>query len=132
MSGDVLMYWPGSGSMLEAIQGKFNELNAVNNHDSKAIPEEGQDSIPCYIWDLLTANPVRLRPIPRDLPRLPATGLSDDADSEETRLIKIAGLDNNLIGLTNKGHVLRYNNLEGEENYQRGQWEYVSEDVFGG
>jgi hypothetical protein len=47
---------------------------------------------------------------------------------EDTKLIKIACFDNNLIGLTNQGHVLRFSSLENEleSSRARGAWSYVS------
>ena len=94
--------------------------------DSLALPDRDRPNvIPCHCWDLTTVDPVRLRPIPHQLPDLPDTGLSDQENSKETKLIKIASLDNRLIGLTNKGHVLKYDRLTDEETYDQGRWEYV-------
>jgi len=44
---------------------------------------------------------------------------------DEIRLIKIAGFDNNLIGLTNQGHVLIFDSLSDEQSSSRGQWTYL-------
>lgn len=72
-------------------------------------------------------DPVRLPGIPvNSLPDLVHTGLSHDARQEETVLTKIAVTENSLIGLTNKGHVLRYTRLFNENSYLLGLWEYVS------
>lgn len=76
---------------------------------------------------MTNVGPVRLPSIPADLPRLPGTGISSEVLDRPTKLIKIAGMDNNLIGLTNKGHVLRFDMLDGEDSYQQGHWEYVSQ-----
>lgn len=77
------------------------------------------------------ADPVRLPPIPvSSLPELQYTGLTQDALDEETKLVKIASLDNNIIGLTNKGHVLRYGELYDEEQCHTGRWEYVSDKTL--
>jgi len=44
---------------------------------------------------------------------------------DETKLIKIAAFDNNLIGLTNEGHVLKFDSLSNEASSARGQWTYL-------
>ncbi|KAH8093827.1 RCC1/BLIP-II [Cristinia sonorae] len=123
-SGDVLVYWPCSGEMQEKIGERFRVFDGIEG--SKAIPsDEEPNVIPCYIWTLEGVDPVRLPPIPHQLPDLLATGLSEEENRKETRLVKIAGMDNNLIGLTNKGHVLRFNKLSGENKYLQGSWEYL-------
>jgi hypothetical protein len=80
--------------------------------------------IPCETWEADT-DPIQLPPLPL-LPDL--TGESTE-DQDLTQLIKIAGLDNHLIGLTNKGHVLKFGSLQDELTVSRGSWEYVS-DLF--
>ncbi len=134
-SGDVLVYWPFGGRYKEAINEKMEELDSSDDEAfkaaTKARPTESEPNVvPCHWWVLHGANPVRLPPIPASsLPDLQYTGLSQDALDEETKLVKIAALDNNIIGLTNKGHVLRYGELYDEEEYLTGHWEYVSDTI---
>ena len=131
-SGDVLVYWPGSGSFQEVIDEKMEELDSSDDERFKAAtqarPAEAEPNVvPCHSWALHGADPVRLPPIPASsLPVLGYAGLSQDILDQETMLVKIAALDNNIIGLTNKGHVLRYGQLYDEEEYLTGRWEYVS------
>ena len=131
-SGDVLVYWPGSGSFQEVIDEKMEELDSSDDERFKAAtqarPAEAEPNVvPCHSWALHGADPVRLPPIPAsNLPVLGYAGLSQDILDQETMLVKIAALDNNIIGLTNKGHVLRYGQLYDEEEYLTGRWEYVS------
>ena len=110
---------------------KKDELDSSENAElkaaAKARPTVAEPNVvPCYWWVLHGADPVRLPPIPAErLPVLPGTGLSQEDRDKETKLVKIASLDNNILGLTNKGHVLRYGELYGEETYRAGRWEYV-------
>ncbi|KAI0078721.1 RCC1/BLIP-II [Panus rudis PR-1116 ss-1] len=131
-SGDVLVWWPTHGTMWDRYLQKNAELDAVE--ETKAFigetrnphnQSESVTGIKCHVWDLV-ADPVRLPPIPvHDLPEIAATGHSDEVRGQETKLIKIAGMDNHIIGLTNKGHVLRYSRLQGVDAYRRGRWEYL-------
>ena len=130
-SGDVLVYWPFGGRLKVIADRKKDELDSSENAElkaaAKARPTVAEPNVvPCYWWVLHGADPVRLPPIPAErLPVLPGTGLSQEDRDEETKLVKIASLDNNILGLTNKGHVLRYGELYGEETYRAGRWEYV-------
>ena len=71
-------------------------------------------------------DPVRLPPLP-DLPDLPDTGLPEEERRKKTRLIKIATCHHHLIGLTNKGHVLKLGEMENEDDTRI--WCYVSENI---
>lgn len=119
--------------MKSVIDRKDEELNGLTDATQHAaakaqVNENSPRTIPCHWWVLEGADPVRLPPIPsHDLPELGRTGLSSEELEEETKLVKIAGIDNCVIGLTNKGHLLRYDRLGGEEAYQQGRWEYVSD-----
>lgn len=119
--------------MKRVIDRKDEELNGLTDATQRAaakaqVNENSPRIIPCHWWVLEGADPVRLPPIPsHDLPELGRTGLSSEELEEETKLVKIAGIDNCVIGLTNKGHLLRYDRLSGEEAYQQGRWEYVSD-----
>lgn len=124
-SADVLVYWPTTGGIRRAISEKRHEWETRNISEARAVSIiEGE--IPCYTWTLETIHPVQLPGIPIErLPNLIKTGLTSEQAKQETKLIQIAALDNHLIGLTNKGHVLRYSSLYGEDSYMRGQWDYV-------
>ncbi|KAI9060932.1 RCC1/BLIP-II [Trametes sanguinea] len=130
-SGDVLVYWPFGDAMKAIIDEKNEELNSIENADLKIaakarINQNDPGVIPCYWWVMHGADPVRLPAIPAEnLPILRKTGLTQEQLDEETKLVKIAGLDNCIIGLTNQGHVLRYERLAGEDEYQQGRWEYL-------
>ncbi|KAI1796783.1 RCC1/BLIP-II [Ganoderma leucocontextum] len=130
-SGDVLVYWPFVGRLKEVIDGKMEEFDSSNDEAlhaaAKARPTEAEPNVvPCHWWVLHGVDPVRLPPIPASsLPELRYAGLAEEAFDEETKLVKIAALDNNIIGLTNKGHVLRYGELYDEEECHTGRWEYL-------
>ncbi|KZT10184.1 RCC1/BLIP-II [Laetiporus sulphureus 93-53] len=126
-SGDVFVWWPFSGRIHEAVAAKNEELDV--RPETRALPtDQHPDVIPCCTWELRDIDPVRLPAIPSgDLPCIEGTSLSEEQMSKETKLIKIAGMDNALVGLTNKGHVLRYDMLAGEDTYSRGHWQYLPE-----
>ena len=130
-SGDVLVYWPGKGRMHEELHRVKAELDQQGDVTRAKLSSQRSNVIPCHVWDLTTVNPVMLPAIPHDLPHLNGTGLAASVLDSETKLVRIAGLDNNLIGLTNKGHVLKYDKLDDEDSYQRGRWEYVSSSSLG-
>jgi SCF-associated factor 1 len=119
-SGDVYAWWPFGESFEDQYRQTIAELD--KNESTKAVvPDEGK-VIPCHTWEM-RKDPVRLPVLP-DLPDLPATGLSEKERKKETKLIKIAPFDNCLVGLTNKGHVLKIDGLSDEESIQI--WRYVS------
>lgn len=121
-NGDVLVFWPGSGRAREEIHRVNAELDGQGNHTKAFVSPSEPRVIPCHTWDMQAVHPTKLPNIPDDLPNL--SGLNP-TDNEGTKLVKIAGLDNFLIGLTNRGHVLRFGNLSGEGAYTAGHWEYV-------
>lgn len=105
------------GTQIETMNG---EMDSVGDRKAHAT---GDGVIPCVTWTL-EADPVLLSALP-DLPELPDTGCDPESEEEETRLIQIAGFAGHLIGLTNKGHVLKYSSLDSEESAFHGRWEYV-------
>jgi SCF-associated factor 1 len=111
-NGDVLVWFPFDRRMEQIIESHDNVMNA-EHHKAAATADK---AIPCSTWDL-TLDPVKLPPLPL-LPTLVEI-------KEDIRLIKIAGFDNNLIGLTNQGHVLKFNSLDNESATSRGVWTYV-------
>jgi SCF-associated factor 1 len=121
-SGDVLAFWPSSGEIGRI----YDEENAAMDEvgDCNAYGTEDR-RIPCVTWSL-RADPLRIPPIPQ-LPDLESTGVSQEEKSKATTLIKIAAFDNHLIGLTNKGHVLKFGDLSNEYSFDRTtRWQYVS------
>jgi SCF-associated factor 1 len=79
--------------------------------------------IPCETWEA-NLDPIQLPPLPT-LPDLDGEAVGNQ---RSTQLIKIAGMDNHLIGLTNKGHLLKFGSLHGSPMVSRGSWEYVSDE----
>jgi SCF-associated factor 1 len=98
--------------MEEMIESHNHTMNAQQN---KVMPTR-DNVIPCSTWSL-QMDPIMLPSLP-SLPTLMEI-------KDEIRLIKIAGFDNNLIGLTNQGHVLKFDSLRDEQSSSRGQWTYV-------
>lgn len=99
----------------------FSELNI----SSKVQSEEGA-VIPCATW---TADfePLRLPNLP-SLPELAATGI--EKKGPVPQLVKIAGMEGFMIGLTDQGHVLKFDSLHDETTALNGRWEYVLNLVF--
>jgi SCF-associated factor 1 len=114
-SGDVFAFWPFAGAMGLAVREQNSSMDQQG--DDKHAHVQTTGIIPCVTWDL-HMDPTRLPAIP-DLPDLESTANID------TRLIQIAGLDNCLVGLTNRGHVLKYEHLQDETSVSQGRWEYV-------
>ncbi|KAH9990568.1 regulator of chromosome condensation 1/beta-lactamase-inhibitor protein II [Russula vinacea] len=98
-SGDVLVFWPSSGEI------------------GRIFEEEDDHCIPPVAWSL-QADPLRIPPRKH--------GGSQEERSKATTLIKIAAFDNHLIGLTNKGHVLKFGDLSNENSFNRTTpWKYL-------
>lgn len=127
-SGEVLVYRPFSGDMETVIATKTEELDQ-QSATTKALPtEQAPHVIPCYTWTMQGVESVRLPSIPvRDLPKLDGNGSTNEG---ETKLVKIAGADETIIGLTNKGHVLAYHLIGGENRNSHQSWVYVSQDLL--
>jgi len=98
-----------------------------NDESTKAIVPKGETVIPCHTWEM-NMDLIELPTLP-DLPNLPATGLPEKEHRKETKLIKIAAGYGFIVGLTNKGHVLKIDGMNKDENI--GTWCYVSESVYG-
>lgn len=120
-SGDVLVFWPFLG-----------EIDRLCDEENAAMDERGgcqaypttDRHVPCVPWSL-RADPLRIPHVP-ELPELNYTGLSQEERPKATTLIKIAAFDNYLIGLTNKGHVLKFGDLSNESSFDKTtRWQYV-------
>ncbi|KAG6910020.1 hypothetical protein DXG01_013744 [Tephrocybe rancida] len=116
VTGDVFIWWPFSGETAQRIRAINNQMNEQGDKKASAQPD---NSIPCVTWDL-NEDPARLPSIPT-LPDLPDGGNED----KPTQLIQIAGLDEHIIGLTNKGHVLKFNGLQSKATLSGGSWKYL-------
>ena len=77
------------------------------DESTRAVIPDGEAAIPCHTWEM-GIDPVKLPSLPV-LPDLPMTGLGEEERGKETKLIKIAACFHSLVGLTNKGHVLKMN-----------------------
>ena len=121
-SGDIYVWWVfdvfgdqyGEG-MVELDKDEYEEVIILNNR--KVIPCKTQE---------VNRDPVKLLKLP-DLPDLPGTGLLEEDHRKETKLIKIAALMGNLIGLINKGHVLMLDGFYDEDF--TGTWCYVCKNA---
>ena len=114
-SGDVYAWWPFGDTFEDQYWATMAEP-AVDESTKTTVP-----AIPCCTWEI-NKDPVKLPTLP-DLPDLPTTGLSEER-RKDTKLIEIAGFNNCLIGLTNRGHVLKIDGLIDEDSVQI--WRYVS------
>ena len=116
-------WWPFGGTFEDRYRETMAELD--KDESTKATVAD-ETVIPCHTWEI-TKDPVKLPVLP-DLPDLPGTGLPKEELRKETKLIKIAALDNFLVGLTNKGHVLKIDGMTDEDSIQ--VWRYVSKNVW--
>lgn len=131
LGGSVLVWWPSLGEFDRTYVREteaFSERVRAGETALKAAATADK-VIPCHVWEM-RLNPFRLPDLPRNLPDLEAeaTGESEERRREDpqTRLIRIAALDNMLVALTNRGHVLRYDRLAHESEFRQSHWEYVS------
>ena len=119
-SGDVYAWWPTGATFEDRYREAMTELD--KDQSTKAIVPDDGTVIPCHTWEI-KRDPAKLPVLP-DLPDLAGTGLGEEEHRKETKLIKIAAFDNCLVGLTNKGHVLKIDGLTDEDSIQI--WRYVS------
>ena len=134
-SGSVYTEWPWGGVLKNKLEQHVRELEL-----QKVVVPAQDGVIHCKTWEL-HHDLLELPPIPSDLPSIsPLTSdvdeLGNNVEKEERRLVKIAGGEGFLIGLTNEGHVLRIDfNIDYEDQdlsrlrdaFRRRtcQWEYV-------
>ncbi|KAF7360781.1 RCC1/BLIP-II protein [Mycena venus] len=117
-SGEVLVWWPLSGSMQAQIEAHDTSMDERHRFGSKR-PVDGV--IPCATWDL-AAEPARLP----GLPSLPKLTAADNEVVEEIRIVKIAALAAHIVALTNQGHVLMFFGLDDEDIIStHGRWQYL-------
>jgi SCF-associated factor 1 len=90
---------------------------------------ETPDGLRCVTWSL-RADPRKIPNIPQ-LPELESPGMSQEERTKTTTLVKIAAFDSHLIGLTNKGHVLKFGALSNEDNFEwTTRWQFVSHPAY--
>ncbi|KDR80661.1 hypothetical protein GALMADRAFT_241020 [Galerina marginata CBS 339.88] len=118
-SGDVFVWWPFGGSMGQAVEQKMRDMDQET--DTRAYATTDSKTIHCKTWDL-DMVPTRLPQLPA-LPELPDIG--DVNNAQHITLIQIAAFDNHIVGLTNRGHVLKYGSLHDETGVPHGRWEYL-------
>ena len=116
-SGDAYAWWVDAGT--------FKDLYLETRRISVGPVIEHEGVVLCRTQEF-KMDPNKLPTLP-DLPDLPGTGLPEEERKKETRLIKIAAGSHCLIGLTNKGHVLKLDGMRNEDDTRI--WHYVSEAV---
>ncbi|KAI6114811.1 regulator of chromosome condensation 1/beta-lactamase-inhibitor protein II [Pisolithus croceorrhizus] len=112
-TGGVYVWFPWGQQMSREI----DEHNDIMNGEGQRVIELEEDVIPCVTWQL-HYDPHRLP----DLPSLPS--LSGGSYAKDIRLVKIAAMDQHLVGLTNQGHVVKFC-LQGGELSRWTTWEYL-------
>ncbi|KAF8624752.1 hypothetical protein AX15_005650 [Amanita polypyramis BW_CC] len=117
-SGDVFAWFPFSGTLENRIVRNNHEMN----RDENTFALERDGVIPCAPWDT-DLTPERLPSLP-PLPELGETTAGNGTE-QETKLVKIAGFDGHIIGLTNRGHVVKFRGLDNEQTVAQGQWTYL-------
>ena len=118
-SGDIYVWLVSRGALGDRYKEGIAELD--KDESTKAIIPDDGTVIPCHTWEI-NQDPVKL-PILPELPDFPGTGLPEEERMKEIKLIKIAALSHELVGLTNKGHVLVLDGLYDED--PTGTWHYV-------
>jgi len=121
-SGDVLFFSP--------FFDENHEIRILYKEDNAAMDERGDchayptsdNCIPCVHWSL-RADPMRTPHIPQ-LPELQDAGLTQEK-SKPTTLVKIAAFDAYVIGLTNKGHVLKFDASPAYSAVLTMRWQYL-------
>ena len=119
-SGDVYAWWPFDGSFENLYWQTMSELD--RDRSTRAVVSGDETVIPCHAWEIRN-DPVKFPPLP-DLPDLPSIGIPKKELKEKTKLIKIAAFASSMIGLTNKGHVLKIDGLTDGNSVRH--WRYVS------
>ena len=119
-SGDVYAWWPFNRSFENRYLRAMRELD--RDRSTRAIVSGDETIVPCHVWEM-KYDPIKLPALP-DLPDLPSTGIPKKEREKSTKLIKIAAFSGSMVGLTNKGHVLKIDGLTDGKYVRR--WNYVS------
>ena len=118
-SGDVYIWITSQLREDDRFKSKMDEMNADKDKEAFAT-DDGE--IPCATWDY-DFNPFRVAPLP-SLPNFANPGSTE----QNVRLVKIAAMEHSLVGLTDKGHVLKYDDVQVTETGRLGgRWIYVSD-----
>ena len=112
-SGDVYVWLPFAGTLSDQYEEAIKEMD--KDESVKLVVFNNEIAIPYHTFNI-HMGPVKAPTLP-ELPDLLATGLSEEEQKKETKLIKIAVLLSGLIGLSNKGHVLKLNGLKVSQWY---------------
>ena len=116
------MWWP--------LDGAFGEVSRAHDEardaDAAGRGLDGvgadADGVRCEVWEV-GRDPWQVLSVAGVLPRL------REGEGVGERIVKIAGGDHFLIGLTEGGHVLKVDMRAGEEGFShalhRPRWEYV-------
>ncbi|KAK1233462.1 hypothetical protein PQX77_003358 [Marasmius sp. AFHP31] len=113
-SGAIIVWWPFSGALKTKYDQKMAAMDAEG--DKQALADAGV--IPCHTLEI-EDDPFVLPHLP-SLPDLP----TKDRHAE-TMVIKIAAYQDHLIALTNNGHVLMFDSLDGKDSAPNGRWNYL-------
>ncbi|KAF9453914.1 RCC1/BLIP-II [Macrolepiota fuliginosa MF-IS2] len=117
-NGEVLVWWPTTGSLAEIIRAEGDRLDNQSIGQAQAV----DGVIPCHTWTV-TLDPVLLPSLP-PLPDI--TNAEEEFKKNPPRLIEVGGMEDQLVGLTNYGHVLKYNGLHNEQA-TTSDWHYLPE-----
>ncbi|KAI6041247.1 regulator of chromosome condensation 1/beta-lactamase-inhibitor protein II [Pisolithus marmoratus] len=111
-TGGVYVWFPWGQQMSREI----DQHNETMDQEGQSV-DESEDVIPCATWQL--HHDPHILP---DLPSLPS--LSNGVYTKDIRLVKIAAMDHDLVGLTNQGHVMKFCLHDGELSRWT-TWEYL-------
>ncbi|KAI5999375.1 regulator of chromosome condensation 1/beta-lactamase-inhibitor protein II [Pisolithus orientalis] len=112
-TGGVYVWFPWGAQ----ISREIDQQNDMMNQQGQRVDEFEEGVIPCVTWQL-HHDPHGLP----DLPHLPC--LSSGTYSKDIRLVKIAAMEHDIVGLTNQGHVIKFC-LHGGELSRWTSWEYL-------
>ena len=112
--GGIYVFWPFSAQMATLLTPWSAQVVGAGP------PRANEGVLHCIPMDF-SLEPLRLP----DLPLLPELDEEANSRNEPTRVVSIAGLDNSLVALTNKGHVLKFDDLGDIDSASSGRWTYV-------